>query len=71
MRHLTKASPTEKEIPMPLTTGGWTVMLLSVGSVLILVCFCLQRVLRLPPPEFDDHLKGPLEIDTGDVDDAD
>ena len=56
---------------MPLTPGGWTVMLLSVGSVLILVSFCLVRVLTLPPPDVEEHLKGPLEIDTGDVDDPD
>jgi hypothetical protein len=56
---------------MPLTPGGWTVMLLSVCSVLLLVSYCLIRVLTLPPPEVEEHLKGPLEIETGDVDDAD
>ena len=53
-----------------MTTGGWIVMLLSVGSVLSLVVFCLFRVLSLPPVE-DEHLKGPLEIDTRDTVDAD
>ena len=45
-------------------------MLVSVGSVLSLVSFCLYRVLSLPPVE-DEHLKGPLEIDTRDTQDAD
>ncbi len=56
---------------MTLTLGGWIVMLLSVGSVLALVSFCLFRVLSLPPVEIEKHLKGPLEIDTRDTSDAD
>ena len=56
---------------MTLTLGGWIVMLLSVGSVLALVSFCLTRVLSLPPVEIEQHLKGPLEIDTRDTKDAD
>jgi len=54
-----------------MTPGGWTIMLLSVGSVLVLVSFCLYRVFTLPPREAEEHLKGPLEIETGDVEDAD
>lgn len=50
--------------------AGWIVMVVSVGSVLTLVSFCVIRVLMLPPIE-DEHLKGPLEIDTGDTQDAD
>lgn len=50
--------------------AGWIVMLVSVSSVLSLVSFCLYRVLSLPPVE-DEHLKGPLEIDTRDTQDAD
>ncbi len=46
------------------------VMLLSVSSVLTLVTFCLYKVLTLPPVE-DEHLKGPLKIDTGDTTDMD
>ena len=53
-----------------MTAGGWVVMLLSVGSVLTLVTFCLVRVLGLPPVE-EESLKGPLEIDTGDTTDVD
>lgn len=48
---------------------GWTVMILSVGSVLTLVSYCLTRVLSLPPVEVEETLKGPLEIDTRDTDD--
>jgi hypothetical protein len=46
-------------------------MLISVGAVLTLVTFCLCRVMMLPPPDLEEHLKGPLEIDTRDVEDAD
>ena len=49
-----------------MTPGGWTVMILSVGSVLALISFCMYRVLTLPPVE-EEHIKGPLEIDTGDT----
>lgn len=54
-----------------MTSGGWIVMILSVGSVLTLVSYCLYRVLTLPPVEVEESLKGPLEIDTGDTQDAD
>jgi hypothetical protein len=53
-----------------MTTGGAAIMLISVGSVLALVTFCLVRVLSLPPAEIKD-LKGPLDIDTRDTVDAD
>lgn len=53
-----------------MTPGGWTVMILSVGTVLALVTYCVTKVLSLPPVEMED-LKGPLEIDTGDTHDAD
>ena len=54
-----------------MTTPGWIVMLLSVGSVLSLVTFCVYRVLTLPPVEVEEHIRGPLEIETGDTTDAD
>ena len=54
-----------------LTTGGWIVMCLSVGSVLALVSFCMFRILSLPPADTDEHLKGPLDIDTGDSEEMD
>jgi hypothetical protein len=50
--------------------SGWIVMTVSVGSVLTLVGYCLFKVLMLPPVE-EEHLKGPLEIDTRDTVDAD
>lgn len=50
--------------------SGWIVMILSVGTVLSLVTYCLVRVLTLPPVDIED-IKGPLEIDTGDTTDAD
>lgn len=53
-----------------LNAQGWTVMLLSVGFVITLAGFCLYRVLSLPPVE-EEHLKGPLDIDTGDTINAD
>ena len=34
-----------------MNAAGWTVMILSVGSVLCLLTFCLNQVLRLPPVE--------------------
>jgi hypothetical protein len=54
-----------------MTLGGWTVMIVSVGSVLTLVSYCLYRVLTLPPVDIEEHLKGPFEIDTRDMQDAD
>ncbi len=54
-----------------MTWGGWIVMLLSVGSVLSLVSYCMYRVLSLPPVDIEQHLKGQLDIDTGDTRDAD
>jgi hypothetical protein len=53
-----------------MTPGGWIVMIVSVSSVLALVTFCLVKVLSLPPTE-EEHIKGPLEIDTRDTQDAD
>ena len=32
-----------------MTTGGWIVMLTSVGAVVSLLTFCLYRVFTLPP----------------------
>ena len=46
------------------------VMTVSVASVLSLVSYCLWKVFMLPPVE-QETLKGPLEIDTGDTEDAD
>jgi hypothetical protein len=54
----------------PLSPVGWLVMIVSIGAVLALTGFCVYRVLRLPPVE-EETLKGPLEIDTRDISDAD
>ncbi len=54
-----------------MTPGGWAVMIVSVGSVLTLVCYCLYRVLTLPPVEVEEHVKGLPDIDTGDTHDVD
>ena len=32
-----------------MNSAGWIVMVLSVGSVLCLITYCLNQVLRLPP----------------------
>jgi hypothetical protein len=53
-----------------MTAAGWTVMIVSVGSVLVLTAYCFYRVLTLPAKELDD-IKAPLDIDTGDTTDAD
>ena len=50
---------------------GWMLMIVSVGSVLTLVTFCLFRVLTLPPVEVEDLNIAPLEIDTRDTQDMD
>ena len=54
-----------------MTPAGWAIMIVSVGCVLALTGFCLYRVLTLPPEVAEEHLKGPLTIDTGDTKDAD
>jgi len=50
---------------------GWLMMTVSVGSVLLLIGFCLYRVLTLPPAEVETLNAVPLQIDTGDTKDAD
>jgi hypothetical protein len=56
--------------PAGLNPAGWTIMLVSVGSVISLAGYCIARVLSLPPIEVD-VLNSPLDIDTGDTEDAD
>ena len=53
-----------------MNTYGWIMMTVSVSSVLMLVTFCLVKVLNLPAVEMEE-IKGPLEIDTHDTEDAD
>jgi hypothetical protein len=47
-----------------MTTGGWMVMLLSVGFVVGLFAWCIVQVMRRKP----DHLHGIEDIDTHDQD---
>ncbi|MBL4883088.1 MAG: hypothetical protein JKY95_00955 [Planctomycetaceae bacterium] len=49
---------------------GWLIMIASMGTVLCMVTYCLVKVLSLPAVEMDE-IKGPLEIDTQDTEDAD
>jgi SNF family Na+-dependent transporter len=44
----------------------WAAMMISVGGVLALCGYCLVRVLMLPAVEAE-HLKAPLDIETGDT----
>ena len=53
-----------------MTSAGWMIMTASVCGVLGLVSFCMYRVLSLPAAEAVD-MKAPLDIDTGDTQDAD
>lgn len=47
-----------------MTTAGWIIMLLSVGSVTVLFAWCLYRVLAYKPPVEKMH---GLNIDTQDI----
>jgi hypothetical protein len=38
----------------PLSTTGLTIMVVSVGSVLCLISFCLLKVMSLPPVENEE-----------------
>jgi hypothetical protein len=51
--------------------AGWAIMIVSVSSVLLLTGYCFYRVLTLPSPVVEEHLKGPMVIDTGDIENAD
>jgi hypothetical protein len=53
-----------------MNTAGWAIMIVSVGSVCALTAFCFYRVLTLPPQE-EQHIHSPLDIDTGDTENAD
>ena len=49
-----------------MTTHGWILMIVSMGFVVGLFLFCFYRVLTTPKSE--EHMHGPLDIDTGDTD---
>ena len=59
------------ELPTTMTGAGWAIMISSIGFVLSLTAFCFYRVLTLPPMEVEEHLKAPLDIDTGDMQNPD
>jgi len=48
-----------------MTLGGWLLMLISCGFVLVLTVFCYYRVLWTP--KSTEHMHAPLEIDTHDA----
>ncbi len=50
--------------PVTLTVGGVIIMTLSIGLVLALLGFCMQRILR--DPQAQEHHHAPLDIDTHD-----
>jgi hypothetical protein len=50
-----------------MTTLGWLIMSISIGSVVALTAFCLYRVMRLPPVEVEKLDIAPLDINTGDT----
>ncbi len=49
-----------------INTQGWVMMIASMGLVLILLAYCFTKVLIVPSKDVTEHLKAPLDIDTGD-----
>ena len=49
-----------------METGGWILMILSVGTVVSLFIWCLCQVLFRSSADTPEHLHGGLDIDTGD-----
>ena len=49
-----------------MTTAGWVIMIVSVGTVVGLLGFCFYRVLS--QPSSTEHMHAPLDIDTHDRD---
>ena len=52
-----------------METGGWILMILSVGTVVSLFLWCLWQVLFRSSADTPEHLHGGLDIDTKDTDD--
>lgn len=50
-----------------MTAAGWCIMIVSVSAVFALCAFCVYRVMTLPTQVVEEHLKAPLDIDTGDL----
>jgi len=51
--------------PEALNAQGWVMMVASMGLVLLLLAYCFTKVLIVPSKDVTDHLKAPLDIDTG------
>ncbi|MEZ6055847.1 MAG: hypothetical protein R3C01_04000 [Planctomycetaceae bacterium] len=54
-----------------MTPLGWAIMVMSIGTVLTLLTFCLYKVFALPQMDVEESLHGPGNIDTEDTLDAD
>lgn len=54
-----------------MTALGWTFMIVSMGTVLTMVSYCIYKVLSLPPMEAEESLHGQPQIDTHDLHDED
>lgn len=48
-----------------MNLGGWIIFLVSNITVIALVVFCFYQVFSIP----EEHMHGPLDIDTHDHDD--
>jgi hypothetical protein len=53
-----------------MNAAGWTMMTVSVTSVILATAWCFYRILTLPSAEAD-AFHGPPAIDTRDTFDAD
>jgi hypothetical protein len=51
-----------------METGGWVMMILSVGTVVSLFAWCLWKVLLGSSNDTREHLHGGLDIDTKEQD---
>ena len=49
-----------------MTTGGWVIMVVSVGFVTGLFSWCIYKVLTTPGS--GDRVRGPVNIRPGDLD---
>jgi len=49
-----------------MTLAGWIFMVLSIGFVVSLISFCFLKVLS--EPSAANHMHGPADIDTHDLD---
>lgn len=60
-KSLAQAPPT---VSFELTSGGWVIMILSVGFVTGLLGWCIWRVTRESTPQ---KVKDPFTVDTKDT----